>query len=394
MKRIAFQPPPPLELEKVRVYPLRERKHLLRLKEILVEPADPPQPPPSSVAQWIDECAHRILEARSRGAGVILIYGAHLIKNGGQLLLNRLMDFGWVTHLATNGAGMIHDWEFAFLGQSTESVRANVQTGTFGTWDETGRYLNLTALLAGLSGEGWGQAVGRFIQQDGCTLPNPKELEEKIRNDPTHPLTPARAELLSMMKKHQLSAGPMLVLHPYRNASVLAHAFRCSVPLTIHPGIGYDIYTNHPMFCGAAIGRAAAMDFRKFAGSVATLEGGVVINIGTAVMGPQVFEKSLSCVNNLRIQQGKGPVQGHWIYVVDIQDAGGWNWEEGEPPPDNPAYYLRFCKSFSRMGGTMRYVRCHNITFLHNLFHRLAELSGRPIRSTQDPEPSGRTKIP
>src|SRR6185436_496853 len=84
----------------------------------------------------VRDCAARIIAARQRGAAVMAIYGAHLIKNGGQLLLNAMLDHQWLTHLATNGAGIIHDWEFAFLGRSTESVRDNVATGSFGTWDE------------------------------------------------------------------------------------------------------------------------------------------------------------------------------------------------------------------------------------------------------------------
>jgi hypothetical protein len=88
-------------------------------------------------------------------------------------------------------------------------------------------------------------------------------------------------------------------------------------------------------------------------------------------MAPQVFEKSLSCVNNLRLQAGRKIVQGHNIYVVDLQDGGNWDWTKGEPPKDNPAYYLRFCKSFSRMG-VMHYLQCDNVVFVHNLLRRLA----------------------
>ena len=91
-------------------------------------------------------------------------------------------------------------------------------------------------------------------------------------------------------------------------------------------------------------------------------------------MGPQVFEKSLSCVNNLRLQQNRPVVRGHSIYVVDLQDGGNWNWTQGEPPKTNPAYYLRFCKSFSRMGGVMQYVQCDNVLFLHHLVHALTKL--------------------
>jgi hypothetical protein len=177
------------------------------------------------------------------------------------------------------------------------------------------------------------------------------------------------------MHRGDVKAGRELLVHHFRNTSVLGNAFRHGVPLTVHPGIGYDIISNHPMFNGAVIGRAAGIDFRLFTSSVETLDGGVVLSIGSAIMGPQVFEKALSCVNNLRIQAGRPIVQSHSIFVVDLQDGGNWDWTKGEPPKTNPAYYLRFCKSFSRMGGSMHYVQCDNAAFVHNLFHRLVALT-------------------
>jgi hypothetical protein len=94
-------------------------------------------------------------------------------------------------------------------------------------------------------------------------------------------------------------------------------------------------------------------------------------------MAPQVFEKSVSCINNLRLQAGRKIVHDHTMYVVDIQEGGKWDWSQGEPPKDNPAYYLRFCKSFSRMGGRMTYAQCDNVAFLHNLLKMLS-MSARP----------------
>ena len=152
--------PSPLDLRKLRVHPLAERLSQSRVEEILVEPADSPPPCPESVSPIIRDCALRIRAARKRNAGVLLIYGAHLIKNGAQLLLNQMMERGWLSHLATHGAGIIHDWEFSYLGRSTESVRDNVASGTFGAWDETGRYIHLALLAGGVRGEGFGQ-IGR-----------------------------------------------------------------------------------------------------------------------------------------------------------------------------------------------------------------------------------------
>jgi len=123
---------PPLDLTKLKVLPLAQRASEARLDEVLVPPDS--SPPPCSPANdaLIRQCADQIASARRRQASVMLIYGAHLIKNGASAILIRLLEGGWITHLATNGAGVIHDWEFSFLGLSTESVRKNVATGTFG----------------------------------------------------------------------------------------------------------------------------------------------------------------------------------------------------------------------------------------------------------------------
>jgi hypothetical protein len=361
----------PLDLSRLRVLPLAERDSLTRVEDVLLDPDAPPPPLSNELNEQVKMCAARIQAARSRGSGVILVYGAHLLRNGTAAMLERMLKSGWITHLATNGAGSIHDWEYAWLGRSTESVRANVAAGTFGSWDETGLFIHLALLAGGLRGEGYGTALGRFIAEDGTTLPDSAELEQAIRSEPSHPLTPARADALLAINTHKLPPGRINVPHGWKHASILGSAFRHGVAMTVHPGIGYDIIANHPMFNGAVIGRAATEDFRLFCGSVETLDHGVVLSIGSAIMGPQVFEKSLSCANNLRLQEGRPIIAGHSIYVVDLQDGGGWDWSRGEPPKTNPAYYLRFCKSYARMGGEMHYLQCDNAAFLHNLYHRI-----------------------
>jgi hypothetical protein len=273
--------------------------------------------------------------------------------------------------LATNGAGVIHDWELAYLGRTAESVEQNVATGTFGTWDETGRCLHLALLAGAIRQEGFGRSLGRFVTEDGVTLPSIESLKADLRRQPAHPLAPARAELLQAIVTHKLRGGRITVNHPWKKTCIVANAFRHGVPFTVHPGIGYDIISNHPMFNGAAIGRGAGLDFQLIGGAVEGLDGGVALSVGSAIMAPQVFEKSLSCVNNLRLQRGRRIVHGHSIFVVDLQDGGRWDWSKGEPPKNNPAYYLRFCKSFSRMGGTMTYIQCDNIAFAHHLSRRL-----------------------
>jgi len=150
--------------------------------------------------------------------------------------------------------------------------------------------------------------------------------------------------------------------HPYKKYGLQAAAYRLGVPFTAHPMIGHDIIYCHPMNHGAAIGRTAQRDFLAYAEQVRQLDGGVYCSIGSAVMSPMVFEKSLSMAQNVAIQDG-GHIDQHFICVVDLQ-ASQWDWSQGEPPEDNPDYYLRYNKSFNRMGGTMRYLSADNRDFL------------------------------
>lgn len=363
----------PLDLKRLRVFPLAERHSLTRADDILLDPASAPKPVAADAAAAIRSCAQHIRQARQRGATVMLIYGAHLLRNGAAGILERLMQHGWLTHLATNGAGTIHDWEYAWFGASTESVRAGVCAGNFGTWDETATNIHRALMAGALTGLGYGQALGKYIIDNGATLPSVEELTAAIAAEPAHPLTGARADLLRAMREQGWPAGRIAVEHRWPHASILAQAFRLGVPVTVHPGVGYDIISNHPVFNGAVIGRAAEWDFKLFGGAVEGLDGGVVLSVGSAIMGPQVFEKSLSCVNNLRLRDGRPIVRDHTIHVVDLQDGGGWDWTAGEPPKTNPAYYLRFCKSFARMGAAMHYLQCDNAAFVHHLWRELAQ---------------------
>lgn len=359
----------PLDLSQLRVFPLSERRSLTRADDILIAPDLEPKAIAEGTAQLVRDCATSVRAARECGASVMLIYGAHLLRNGAVLLLDRLMERGFITHLATNGAGTIHDWEYAWFGASTESVEMNVASGTFGTWNETATNIHLALMTGALDGLGYGRALGRFIAEDGADVPSVEELEQAIREEPA--LAGPPAELLRAIRDGLVQPGRAEVTHRWKHASILASAWKRGVPLTVHPGIGYDIISNHPIFNGAVIGRAAEWDFKLFGGSVAGLDGGVVMSVGSAIMGPQVFEKSLSCVNNLRLQSGRGVIDGHKIYVVDLQDGGGWDWTQGEPPKTNAAYYLRFCKSFSRMGAPMHYLQCDNAAFVHHLCREL-----------------------
>ena len=158
------------------------------------------------------------------------------------------MERGLIDHLAMNGAGPIHDWEFALIGATTESVARYIQSGEFGLWRETGR-MNDVIREASRLGLGLGEGLGRMI------------LEEKF---------------------------------PHADISILAAGVRLGIPVTVHAGIGYDILHEHPNCDGAALGETSYRDFLAFAQSVTRLEGGVLLNFGSAVMGPEVYLKALA----------------------------------------------------------------------------------------------------
>jgi hypothetical protein len=330
----------------------------------------------------ISECVTRIRAARQAGRPVVLTFGAHTIKNGLAPVLIRLMEEGWVTHLATNGAGIIHDWEFAFQGASSEDVKGNVARGEFGIWQETGFNINLALVVGAYEGLGYGESVGRMIEREGLTIPGVDELMKcvaevgKQRSEAPSPQpsplkgegedverVAAAVDLLGVIRRFGLKPGWMAIPHPFKKYSAQAAAFRLNIPFTGHPMIGHDIIYNHPMNHGAALGRTALRDFLAFAQSVSGLQDGVYLSVGSAVMSPMIFEKALSMAQNLEIQAGR-KIDRHFIAVVDLAESR-WDWQKsGEPPMDNPAYYLRYCKTFSRMGGEMRYICADNRDFL------------------------------
>jgi hypothetical protein len=354
----------------IRVYPLSHRKSKTPVS-VMVDPETSPSPVPAETEQQIDHLADTMTRSRNRGASVMLAFGAHLIKNGAAPLVNRLMETGWITHIAGNGACGIHDWEFAFQGKTEEDVRENVAQGRFGSWDETGRYINLAVLLGALEGMGYGESLGAFIHRDGGRIPSGEALHTRIANalDTDRSALPELAECLRAVEEHALQPGQLIVKHPHKSVSVFAEAYRLGIPATIHPGIGYDIIYNHPLANGAVLGRAGHIDYRIFVQSVSHLTGGTFLSIGSAIMAPQIFEKALSFANNLASRENR-IIQDHLILVDDLQESV-WDWSSGEPPKTSPDYYLRFLKSFHRMGGETRYLSLDNRTLLHHLYHRL-----------------------
>ena len=363
----------PLDRSRVQFHPLSDRENRVQIEEHAVSPDDTPAKLDAEVSETVARLGERILQAREADRPVMLAFGAHTIKNGLAPVLIHLMENDMVTHLATNGAGIIHDWEFAFQGETSEHVERNVQRGRFGAWEETGRYLNLAILLGAYRGFGYGKSVGSLIEDESLDVPSREHLHEQLHVDleksPLPARTAAAADLLRVMDRCELSSGTVEVKHPFKQYSAQAAALRLGVPLTGHPMFGHDIIYLHPLNCGPAIGRGAERDFLRFAGSVSEISGGVYMSVGSAVMSPMVFEKSMSMAQNLALQRGER-IDDHLIVVNDIQESS-WDWSRGEPPEDHPDYYLRFYKTFHRMGGELNYAQCDNRDFLLALCREL-----------------------
>jgi hypothetical protein len=299
----------------------------------------------------LEDIAKKIVYARQNNKPVILAYGAHLIKNGLGLILRRMIDEDLITHLATNGAGSIHDWEFSFQGKTEEDVKEAISIGQFGLGEETGKYINLAIISGAERGIGYGESICEMIHNEKLILSN-------MKND--------------RLKKFGITED-IILPHPYKQYSVQDASFG-KIPFTVHPCFGQDIIYAHPLSDGASIGKGAEIDFLKFVDNVSQLEkGGVYLSVGSAIMSPMIFEKSLSMARNLAIQQGK-KITDFTIVVNDLQQ-GKWDWNEGEPPKDNPAYYLRFCKTFNRMGAReLHYIQADNRDFLVSLYQSIKKI--------------------
>jgi len=358
-------PYPQFDRSRLFIRPLAVRPNHVEIERDAVQPDANPSPLSADAQKTLKECVARIRGARANGRPVMLAFGAHTIKNGLAPVLIRLMEQGWVTLLATNGAGIIHDWEFAFQGLSSEDVRANVDQGKFGIWEETGLYLNLGLAVGAFEGLGYGEAVGKMIDAECLCIPSQEVLLEIVRTEASEnpPRAAAALDLLEVVRERKIPGGRLPIPHPFKRFSAQAAAYRLNIPFTAHPMIGHDIIYTHPANHCAAIGRAAQRDFLTFAEQVHHLEGGVYLSVGSAVMSPMIFEKSLSMSQNLELQVAR-KITGHYMVIVDLAQSS-WDWSAaGEPPMDNPAYYLRYCKTFNRMGGMMRYVNAHNRDFL------------------------------
>ncbi len=240
--------------------PLRQRKNLVSTGDFaqVLEPID-------GFAAWfrslpdihggknLKRIVDLVVEARKDDRQVGVALGAHVLKVGLSPLLIDLMRRGFFTHIATNGAGIIHDWEIAFQGQTSEDVDANLADGSFGFWRETFDAVNGAAVWAAKEGVGYGEMLGRMVLRDDL---------------------------------------------PHKDLCVYAEACRLGIPATVHVAFGCDIVHMDPGLDAAALGQVTMRDFWCLADTVGKLDRGVWLNIGSAVIMPEVFLKVVSIARN------------------------------------------------------------------------------------------------
>ncbi|MGD0297499.1 MAG: hypothetical protein ABSE86_10305 [Bryobacteraceae bacterium] len=273
---------------RLRVKPLAERVNDLELRHWLALD----DPTPEFQHADLDKVAARLFRAKAAGAARVMIIGAHVIRAGVNRHVIDLMERGFIDHIAMNGAGAIHDFELARIGATTESVARYIRSGEFGLWRETGE-LNDWVSEAERLALGLGENVGRRI----------------LESDYTH-----------------------------RDLSILAAAYRLSVPATVHTGIGYDIVYEHPNCNGSAYGATSYRDFLMFTHTLERLEGGAVLSFGSAIMAPEVYLKALAMVRNVAHQQG-ATIQNFMTAVFDICPIQG-DYRK-ELAKSDPGYYFR-----------------------------------------------------
>ncbi len=239
-----------LDFNKIKTISIKQRKNKVKLSDLI-------KPENSKIllnSKEFDELIKKIDDAYKNNKQIILMLGAHVIKVGMSLLIIDLMKKGVIKHIAMNGAVPIHDFELALIGETSEYVEQTIEDGTFGMIEETGSILNEAIKEGAKNNYGMGYAIGKKISD--LNLPN-------------------------------------------KEYSILYNAYKLDIPVTVHVAIGTDIIHQHPSCDGAAIGKTTYEDFKLFVESVSKLEDGVVLNIGCAVILPEIFLKALTIARNL-----------------------------------------------------------------------------------------------
>lgn len=283
---VAVFHPVPFDCGAVKTFDVRDRQNLVHICNLI--PLDAPVA--FEAGPELSDLASGILAARAAGRPVILFYGAHVIKCGLSRFLIDLAVRGLVTHLATNGAGSIHDFELAFLGGTSECVPMAIENGSFGMWEQTGGWMNEAVRDGYGHGAGYGEALARYVD--------------------AHPER-----------------------FPYREDCVFWNAYSRGVPVTCHITVGTDIIHQHPKADFAVLGGASGVDFKVFVNAVKDLEGGVFLNFGSAITGPEVFLKALSISRNNGFMTERITTAN-----FDLLPLGDYR---SDVPDTHPHYYYR-----------------------------------------------------
>lgn len=304
---------PSLPFDAIRTYDARDRVNLVTISSMLRPGVDPV---PDWTADGFDELVARVRAARRNGRPVVFSMGAHVIKNNMSLYLIDLMERGVITHVAGNGACSIHDFELAYLGGTSEDVPTAIEDGSFGMWEQTGRWMNEAIQQGVAAGYGYGESLARYID--------------------------AHRERF-----------------PFREQCVLYKAWTFGIPATYHIALGTDIIHQHPIVDFGAIGVASGRDFHAMCNAVSQLDRGVYLNFGSAVVGPEVFLKALSISRNLGY-----PTFDITTANFDLKPLGDYRCKIGY---DDPNYYYRPRKNIvnrpvSRGGRGWHFVGDHKAT--------------------------------
>ncbi|MBQ8509824.1 MAG: hypothetical protein IJ493_07960 [Clostridia bacterium] len=309
-----------LDFEGITMYSAKNR-HNLVTTETLLTPGVSEIPP--YVPEGFDTLVERIRKARENDRPVIVSIGAHVIKSGLSRYLIALAKKGWITHLAGNGACSIHDFELAYLGGTSEHVPTAIEDGSFGMWEETCGRMNEALNEGAKRGWGYGESVAEYVE--------------------AHPAD-----------------------FPHKDDCVFWNLYKLDIPATYHIALGTDIIHQHPSCNMGNIGACSGVDFKRFCYSVSQLDGGVYLNFGSAVIGPEVFLKALSISRNLGY-----PTFNITTANFDLRDLGDFRCKVGY---ENPDYYYRPRKNIvnrpvSRGGWGWHFVGDHAVTIptLYNL---------------------------
>ena len=276
-----------LDFDNITTYDSHDRVNLVRIDN-LKRPGQYTCAPFEQ--EGFEELVERIKLAKSQGRQIIFSMGAHVIKCGLSPYLIGLMKAGYITHLSGNGACSIHDFELAYLGGTSEDVPTAIEDGSFGMWEQTGRWINEALQKGAKEGWGYGESLARYIHE------NPDRF-------------------------------------PHREDCVLYQAWLLNIPATYHIALGTDIIHQHPIVDFAAIGQCSGVDFKKMCWSIAHMDKGIFMNFGSGVIGPEVFLKALSISRNL----------GYQTFAIttanfDLIDLGDYRSKIGY---DDPLYYYR-----------------------------------------------------